>query len=108
MIALGERGEVLLGRAGRQRQLDLGVGGGEARDRARDEERVGAREAAQSQASGLEQAECGQLRLGGGHLAQDAARVVEQELARLREPDALGVALEQAGARFPLQRRYLP
>ena len=56
------------------------------------------------QAAALERAERVELALGGGQPIEDRVGVADEQLARLREPDAAGGALDEPRAGLGLER----
>ena len=87
-----------------ERQLDVGIGGAERRDRQGDQRRSGGREGGDAQAPSAQPRDRRERRLGGVQAREDALGVAHERLPGGRQRDAARMALEQRHAGFALER----
>ena len=87
-----------------QRQLDAGVLGAEGGDRQRHQRRRGGLERRQPQPAAADAGDRLQLGLGLAEPREDRVGVAHERLARLGQPDAARVALDERAAGLALER----
>ena len=103
-LSRAQLGDRRLRLGGLERELDRGVSLTEAGDRLGHDRRAGARERREPQAPAPQPGDRLELGLGVGQPGEDRVGVLDERTARVGEPDAAGVALDEPGAGLAFER----